>query len=182
MVGRSVRLKVAKKKRKAGAPILQVRHLSYSDAAGVERLKDLSFDVREGEIVGIAGVAGNGQSELLKVLSGMSKPLGGEILLRGKPFPAASFNARNVRRGAVAHVPEDRHRIGLVMPFEACENTILGYHDSQAFGTRGFLDRSAVVDDAARKMRAYDIRPPEPLLRASLFSGGNQQKLVLARE
>jgi general nucleoside transport system ATP-binding protein len=182
MVGRSVRLKVAKKKRTAGAPILQVHHLSFTDPAGIERLKDISFDVREGEIVGIAGVAGNGQSELLEVLSGMSTPLGGEILLRGKPFHKPSYNARNVRKGAVAHVPEDRHRIGLVMPFEACENTILGYHDSQAFGTGGFLDRSAVIDDAARKMQAYDIRPPDPLLRASMFSGGNQQKLVLARE
>jgi simple sugar transport system ATP-binding protein len=181
MVGRSVKLEVEKKRRQAGLPILEVRNLSYRDQSGVDRLKDISFAVREGEIVGIAGVAGNGQSELLAVLSGMNEPSGGEILLRGKPLDRAGYNARLVRSLAVAHVPEDRQRIGLVMPFIACENTILGYHEDPKFG-RGFLNRTAVFEDAAQKMRAYDVRPCDPSLRASLFSGGNQQKLVLARE
>jgi simple sugar transport system ATP-binding protein len=182
MVGRSVKLKVEKKTCSAGAPLLQVRSLSYTDPLGIERLKDISFEVCTGEIVGIAGVAGNGQSELLEVLSGMTKPTSGEIFLRGKPLARAGYNPRNLRKSAVAHVPEDRHHLGLVMPFEACENTILGYHDAKCYGSSGFLDRTAIIGDAVSKMRAYDIRPLEPLLRASLFSGGNQQKLVLARE
>jgi general nucleoside transport system ATP-binding protein len=83
---------------------------------------------------------------------------------------------------SVAHVPEDRQRLGLVMSFPASENAILGYHDSAAYGSGPLLDRSAVIADAQAKMRHFDVRPPEPLLRASLFSGGNQQKLILARE
>jgi general nucleoside transport system ATP-binding protein len=181
MVGRSVDLKIPKRDRKPGAPLLEVRHLSYSDAAGIERLKDISFEVREGEIVGIAGVSGNGQTELLEVLSGMRAPAAGEIVLRGRPFAALS-DPRALRHSAVAHVPEDRQRLGLVMPFVACENTILGYHDSPAYGAHGLIDRYAIRKDAVSKMRAYDVRPCEPLLRASHFSGGNQQKLVLARE
>jgi simple sugar transport system ATP-binding protein len=180
MVGRRVKLKVTKKKRQAGAPLLRVRNLFFTDRSGIDRLKDINFDVREGEIVGIAGVVGNGQSELLEVLTGMAHSSRGEILLRGKSMTGS--NPRNLRKNAVAHVPEDRQRIGLVMPFEACENSILGYHRSRAFGVRGFLNRAAVIDDAANKMRAYDVRPLQPLLRASLFSGGNQQKLILARE
>jgi simple sugar transport system ATP-binding protein len=182
MVGRSVQLRAVRKKRKPGAPIFEVRDLSYADPSGVERLKHISLNVREGEIVGIAGVAGNGQSELLEVLSGMRLPSTGEILLRGRSLSRASCNPRNFRNRAIAHVPEDRQRLGLILPFAACENTILGYHRSAAFGTGGFLDRSAIIGDAARKMRDYDVRPMEPLLRTSLFSGGNQQKLVLARE
>jgi general nucleoside transport system ATP-binding protein len=182
MVGRSVKLKALRRKRKPGAPIFEVRDVSYTDAAGVERLKAVNFEVREGEIVGIAGVVGNGQSELLEVLSGMRPITAGELLLRGRSLSKAGCHPRNLRARAVAHVPEDRQRLGLVMPFEACENTILGYHHSSSFGTGGFLDRAAVIGDAARKMRDYDVRPPDPLLRASFFSGGNQQKLVLARE
>ncbi|MGH6873402.1 MAG: ATP-binding cassette domain-containing protein, partial [Aestuariivirgaceae bacterium] len=152
----------------------------YRDPSGVERLKNISFALHEGEILGIAGVAGNGQSELLEVVSGMLQPTAGNIFLHGKP--CLDLTARSLRRQGVAHVPEDRQHMGLVMSFEACENIILGYHDRPAYGTRGLLDRHAVVDDAKRKMRDYDIRPPLPLLRTSLFSGGNQQKLVLARE
>ncbi|HEY7764425.1 MAG TPA: ABC transporter ATP-binding protein [Aestuariivirgaceae bacterium] len=181
MVGRSVDLKIPKRRGRPGAPLLEVRRLSYVDAAGVERLKDISFDVCEGEIVGIAGVSGNGQTELLEVLSGMRAPASGEIFLHGKPLATLS-DPRTMRHSAVAHVPEDRQRLGLVMPFVACENTILGYHDSPAYGAHGLIDRYAIRKDAFAKMRAYDVRPCEPLLRAAHFSGGNQQKLVLARE
>jgi simple sugar transport system ATP-binding protein len=182
MVGRNVNLKLAKRKGTAGPPLLEVRNLSYVDSSGVERLKSLSFSVHEGEILGLAGVAGNGQSELLEVLSGMTKPSHGEILLRGRPLSLSELNPRSMRMSSVAHVPEDRQRSGLVMAFPACENTILGYHDSPAYGAGALLDRSALIADAEAKMLKFDVRPPEPLLRASLFSGGNQQKLILARE
>jgi simple sugar transport system ATP-binding protein len=182
MVGRNVNLKLSKARRAQGAPLLEVRDLSLLDTSGVARLKALNFSVCEGEILGLAGVAGNGQSELLEVLSGMTKPASGEILLRGRALSAANLNPRSMRLRSVAHVPEDRQRLGLVMSFPASENAILGYHDGDAYGAGPLLDRAAVIADAKEKMRHFDVRPLQPLLRASLFSGGNQQKLILARE
>jgi simple sugar transport system ATP-binding protein len=180
MVGRNVNLTATKSHRRPGRCVLELREVSYTDATGVERLKNVSFTLHEGEILGIAGVAGNGQSELLEVLSGMLRPSAGDILLHGKS--CLGLTAKSLRRRGVAHVPEDRQHMGLVMSFEACENVILGYHDSSKYGTWGLLNRHSVIDDAKKKMHAYDVRPPLPLLHASLFSGGNQQKLVLARE
>src|SRR5215216_2826650 len=180
MVGRNVNLTATKSHRKPGRRVLELREVSYRDTAGVERLKNISFVLHQGEILGVAGVAGNGQSELLEIVSGMMRPTSGDILLHGKSYRGLS--AKSLRKQRVAHVPEDRHHMGLVMSFEACENIILGYHDSPTYGTFGLLNRHAVIDDAKQKMHAYDVRPPLPLLRASLFSGGNQQKLVLARE
>ena len=180
MVGRSVNLTATKSHRKAGRCVLELRELSYTDTTGVERLKNISFTLHEGEILGIAGVAGNGQSELLEIVSGMLPPTSGDILLHGKS--CLGWSAKSLRKQGVAHVPEDRHHMGLVMSFEACENIILGYHDRSTYGAFGLLNRHAVIDDAEQKMHAYDVRPPLPLLRASHFSGGNQQKLVLARE
>jgi general nucleoside transport system ATP-binding protein len=180
MVGRSVSLTATKSHRKPGRCVLELCEVSYTDAAGVERLKNISFALHEGEILGIAGVAGNGQSELLEVVSGMLRPTAGDILLHGKS--CLGLSAKSLRKRGVAHVPEDRQHMGLVMSFEACENVILGYHDRAIYGSFGLLNRQRVIDDARKKMHAYDVRPPLPLLYASLFSGGNQQKLVLARE
>jgi general nucleoside transport system ATP-binding protein len=182
MVGRNVNMKLPKSKRAAGAPLLEIRDLSYVDLTGVARLKNLNFNVHQGEILGLAGVAGNGQSELLEVLSGMTKPTAGEILLHGRPLSGRDLNPQKMRMCSVAHVPEDRQRLGLVMSFPASENAILGYHDSPAYGTGILFDRSAIIAHAQASMRKFDVRPQEPLLRASLFSGGNQQKLILARE
>lgn len=182
MVGRSVVLRVSKEQHRRGEKILEVRGLKYRDPAGVERLRDISFDVHAGEIVGIAGVAGNGQSELLEVLSGIRKKSGGEIRLHGRLLQERDLRAKSMRSANVAHVPEDRQRMGLVMPFGACENAILGYHWNHAYGEAGFLNRAAIAADADDKMRKYDVRPSLPFRRISLFSGGNQQKLVLARE
>ena len=182
MVGRSVRLKVDKAPRAPGAVVLEVNGLSALDNRGTQRLRDVSFTIREGEIVGIAGVAGNGQSELLEVLSGIRRRAGGAILLDGKPLDPARTDPLKLRHAHVAHVPEDRHRMGLVMSFAASENGILGYQDDARYSPRGFLDRAAISVDATRKMTGFDVRPPDPALRAANFSGGNQQKLVLARE
>jgi general nucleoside transport system ATP-binding protein len=182
MVGRSVRLKVDKAAREPGAVVLDVRNLSALDNRGTQRLRGVSFSIREGEIVGIAGVAGNGQSELLEVLAGIRRRAGGEILLGGTPLDPTRADPAKLRRDHVAHVPEDRHRMGLVMSFAASENCILGYQADMRFSPRGFLDRAAIVGDTTRKMADFDVRPADPALRAALFSGGNQQKLVLARE
>jgi len=182
MVGRSVRLKVDKSPRTPGAVVLDVRGLSALDNRGTQRLRDVSFNIREGEIVGIAGVAGNGQSELLEVLSGIRRRTSGDILLDGKPLDPSRTNPAKLRSAGVAHVPEDRHRMGLVMAFDCAECGILGYQGDPRFSPRGFLDRAAIISDARRKMADFDVRPADPSLRAASFSGGNQQKLVLARE
>ncbi len=107
---------------------------------------------------------------------------GGEILIDGLPLPLAARNPHDERLIGVGHVPEDRHRVGLVMPFEACESAMLGFHYEPVYGRGLLYDRKAIVADADRKMEAFDVRPRAPLLKTSNFSGGNQQKLVLARE
>jgi general nucleoside transport system ATP-binding protein len=179
MVGRRVLLRVEKGPARPGKPVLIAEDITVRDERGVTRLDKVSLTVRAGEIVGIAGVAGNGQSEILEVLAGMIAPDEGHLTIDGKVLVADAAIAREM---GIAHVPEDRHRMGLVPPFEAAESAILGYHDDPALGRGPFLSRRAVIADTAAKMSAYDVRPDAPLLRTALFSGGNQQKIVLARE
>jgi len=184
MVGRKVLLRVDKKPAKPGKPVLRVENLRLTDSAGVERLKGISFELRAGEILGIAGVAGNGQSELLDVLGGIS-PAEGKITLHDRPLPLAGRHANGQARRSdgIAHVPEDRQRLGLIMDFMAWENMCFGYHNDPKYNKGPLMmDNAAILDDTAEKMQRFDIRPPNPRLRAESFSGGNQQKLVLARE
>jgi simple sugar transport system ATP-binding protein len=158
-----------------------VEHLDVVDAAGVHRVKDVSFEVRAGEIVGIAGVAGNGQSELMEALAGIRHANAGAIHLMGREITTGA-NARAVRLLGLAHVPEDRQRMGLVTTFAANESAILGYHDDSAYNGPIFMDRQAIIEGCRRQMQDYDVRPPDPLLISANFSGGNQQKIVVARE
>ena len=182
MVGRAVLLQVEKGPAQPGKPLLIIKDLEVRDRLGVARLKGISFELRAGEIVGIAGVAGNGQSELLETLSGMRAPTRGQIWLEGRELVAENAGPKERRQLGLAHVPEDRLRVGVVTRFTAEANAILGYHDGPAFN-RGFLmDRTAILAGCEKKMADYDVRPPNPRLRMSAFSGGNQQKLVLARE
>jgi simple sugar transport system ATP-binding protein len=178
MVGRKVLLRVEKTPARPGAPILEVEHLVVRDAAGVTRLKGIGFEVRGGEIVGIAGVAGNGQSELLEALSGIRPIAGGKITIKGRPLGDASLG----RTLGLGHVPEDRLRMGLIRDFPAYENAILGYQVDREYIRHGFLDKRRIVGICHRWMRGYDVRPDDAELIAGSFSGGNQQKLVLARE
>ena len=182
MVGRKVILKVDKAPGKPGAVALEARNLSVKDDRGVTRVDGMSFTVREGEIVGVAGVAGNGQSELLEALAGIRRPASGEILVDGATVTGHRYDARQVRALGVGHVPEDRQRVGLVMPFEACESAMLGFHRDAVYGAGMLLDRGKIIADEAAKMESFDIRPRAPLLKTANFSGGNQQKIVLARE
>ena len=161
---------------------LEARGLTVRDDRGVVRVEDVSFQLREGEIVGVAGVAGNGQSELLEALAGIRPLAAGQILIEGVEPPPDLRNPKGMRALGVGHVPEDRHRVGLVMPFEACESAMLGFHDEGIYGKGVLFDRGAIIADEARKMEAFDIRPRAPLLKTANFSGGNQQKIVLARE
>ena len=181
MVGRRVLLRVEKVPAKPGKTILNVQNLTVKDRQGVARVNNVSFSVRAGEIVGIAGVSGNGQSELLEAIAGIQKPASGRILLEGHDLGAASDPAR-ARRLGVAHVPEDRQHRGLVASFDASESAILGWHHDPGLG-RGFrLDRGAVIARCRAGMEEFDVRPADPLLMSEKFSGGNQQKIILARE
>ncbi len=184
MVGRKVLLQVDKSPPKLGETVLEVSDLRVRNEFGVERLKGISFNVRAGEILGIAGVAGNGQSELLEVLGGICtgtgsiKVHGDELDLTGNHSDGQSRRARGI-----AHVPEDRQRLGLIMDFMAWENACFGYHHDPKYQKNWLMmDNAAILADAAAKMENFDIRPPNPRLLAQNFSGGNQQKIVLARE
>jgi general nucleoside transport system ATP-binding protein len=183
MVGRMVNLRVDKAPGRPGDPVLEVTDLVVVDPLGRERVKGVSFTVRRGEIVGVAGVAGNGQSELLEALAGTRPVKSGRIRLRGAELAETEMGSpRRLRQLGVAHVPEDRQRMGLVMPFVARESAILGYHDEAAYNGAIRLRRAAVAASFDRQVAEYDIRPGDGALPTSAFSGGNQQKVVLARE
>jgi ABC-type uncharacterized transport system ATPase subunit len=183
MVGRKVRFSFDKAPARAGEPRLVARSLSLVDGRRVRLLDDISFEVRAGEIVGIAGVSGNGQTELLQVLSGIRQLTGGTLEVCGRKVdanhPADPAEMRNL---GVAHVPEDRQRQGLVPAFLASETSILGYQDREPFCHNYLLDGPAVGKHCAELMERFDVRPRTPGLLSSSFSGGNQQKLILARE
>ncbi|MGS5087659.1 ABC transporter ATP-binding protein [Hydrogenophaga sp. A37] len=187
MVGRRVNLGRAAGAGSAqagpGPVLMSARGLCATDSLGVQRLQDVSLELRAGEIVGIAGVSGNGQSELLDVLSGLLAPAQGELQVGQRRFtPARWMSTRQARKLGVAHVPEDRHRCGLVLPFGAWESAVLGYQDRPRYNILGWMRQAHMRQDTASMMERYDVRPRNPALRSSKFSGGNQQKLVLARE
>ncbi len=166
-----------------GAMLLQAQGLTLHDGFGVARLADVSLALHAGEIVGIAGVSGNGQSELLDVLSGMQVPQAGALSVGGRSFvPARWIRPAEARELRIAHVPEDRHKRGLVLPFAAWESAVLGYQKRPRYSVAGWMKHDTMRADCAQMMEGYDVRPRNPQLRSSKFSGGNQQKLVLARE
>ena len=182
-MGRKVSLRVDKAPCRPGEPVLAVDDLAVEDDLGVDRVKGVSFTVRRGEIVGVAGVAGNGQSELLEALAGIRPVKSGQIRWRGRDITGEDVcSPRGMRRLGLRHVPEDRQRMGLVIPFSARESAILGYHDEARYNGVIRLRRAAVASSWERQAAEYDIRPSIGVLPTSAFSGGNQQKIVLARE
>jgi simple sugar transport system ATP-binding protein len=184
MVGRKVLLQVDKKPATPGDMVLKIENLKVVDEDKVERVKGISLEVRAGEILGIAGVAGNGQSELLEVLGGYQKA-SGKIMLNGTEIDLTGRDSDGQSRRAhgIAHVPEDRQSEGLIMDFMAWENIAFGYHHDPAYQKNAlFMNNDAIRADTEAKMERFDVRPPDPRLQAKNFSGGNQQKIVLARE
>jgi len=185
MVGRKVLLRVNKTPAKPTKSILEIQDLNMVDEFGVKRLNDINLTVKAGEILGIAGVAGNGQSELLQVLGGYSAATG-SIKLNGSEIDLSnsiSGDGQARRALGIAHVPEDRQREGLIMDFMAWENAVFGYHREKSNqANRFFMDNNAIRKETEEKMKRFDVRPPNPKLTAKNFSGGNQQKIVLARE
>ena len=184
MVGRSVLLRVDKKEIKKGETIFQVNNLSVKDDLDVTRVKDVSLEIRSGEILGIAGVTGNGQTELLEALSGIRKVESGKIELFGEKISDQDnfLNPRLLKQKGLAHVPEDRQRMGLITDFKAHENLIFGYHDQEPFSKSSILNNREITEYSNKVMQEYDVRPNSPNLITSNFSGGNQQKIILSRE
>jgi simple sugar transport system ATP-binding protein len=184
MVGREVLLRVEKPDAKAGAAVLSLRGLTVLGRDGSKRLDGISFEVRAGEIVGIAGVEGNGQTELIEVLAGLipGSSVSGSISFQGRDI--TRLNARARKELGIAHVPEDRHRRGLLLDFSLAENTILGVHYRKpAVGAGNFmLNQRGIQQRTEQVIHDFDVRPPNAALPARALSGGNQQKLIIGRE
>ncbi len=184
MVGRKVAMgRQVDSAVKRGAVLVQARGLGLRDKLGVVRLREFSLDLHAGEIVGVAGVSGNGQSEVLELLSGLRASDGGTLQVGERRFAAPKWlDPRTARTLGIAHVPEDRYARAMVMGFEAWESAVLGYEGLPGYSQGGWMRRAAMKLATAQMMDKFDVRPRDPQLVSGKFSGGNQQKLVLARE
>jgi len=181
MVGRDVLLRVEKSAAKEGSVALKVDHLVAESDRGVPALRDVSFEVHQGEILGIAGVEGNGQSELVEVIAGTRSATSGRVLLGDRDI--TNLGARAIRGAGVSHIPEDRRGAGLVLNYSVADNLVLGRQRSARFTWRGIVLRlQAILSWAKRLIQAFDIRTPSPDAAARTLSGGNQQKIIIARE
>ncbi len=180
MVGRDVVLRIEKGASEPGEPILVVESLSVRDERGLEKVRDVSFEVRGGEIVAIAGVDGNGQTEMIDALTGLRRPESGRVLVDGSDV--TTDNARKHFEIGVGHVPEDRQRRGLVLDFTLAEN--IGLHDyrKRPYSRFGWLNPKRLVERARRLIAEFDVRGGGPATHGGALSGGNQQKVILARE
>jgi simple sugar transport system ATP-binding protein len=180
MVGRDVLLRVERGAGAPGAPVLEVEGLRVEGRKGVEVVKGVDLAVRAGEVVGIAGVQGNGQTELVEAVTGLRRAAGGRVRLGGRDI--TNRRPREVRGEGAAHIPEDRQARGLVLEFTAAENLVLGRHHAPPYSRRGLIAREAVRANAETLIQEHDLRPADPDCLAGDMSGGNQQKLIVARE
>ena len=180
MVGREVLLRVKKKEIQRGEVVLDVRNISVADVNGLAAISHVSFQVHKGEIVAIAGVSGNGQTELVEAISGMIHLDGGEIIFKGKPINEKSVGER--RDLGMAHIPEDRMVVGLNLQTTLDENLIVSRYDHSEFSRYGFLLMKAISEFAEKVVRAFSIAAARPGEGISMLSGGNLQKVVVGRE
>lgn len=180
MVGRSVSFKTQKKAAKPSDLILSIKHLVVDENRGIPAVKDLSLDVHAGEIVGIAGIDGNGQSELIQAITGLRKVKSGQITIKGQDV--TKLSSRQITELSVGHVPEDRHRDGLVLEMTIAENMALQTYYKEPLSQKGMLNYSNINDYARQLMTEFDVRGANELVPAKGFSGGNQQKAIIARE
>jgi simple sugar transport system ATP-binding protein len=180
MVGRDVLLRVDKQATARGERLLQVDDLHVRDERGLEAVRGVSFDVHAGEIVAIAGVDGNGQTQLIDAITGLAKPESGSVVVAGQDLSGQS--AHSFLEHGVGHIPEDRHRRGLVLEFTLAENLVLHDYAKEPYASHGFLHPKRIVDAARGLLKEFDVRGGTPQTRASALSGGNQQKVVVARE
>jgi len=180
MVGRKVSFTVEKKPRKADKEILRIENLTVKDQRGLIAVKDLNLTVNAGEIVGIAGVDGNGQKELVEALTGLRKPESGSIILNGKNILGKS--PKEIIDSGISCIPEDRHKRGLILNYSLYENAILGAHRKKPFARGYLLDYKVIKDYCNKLIEEFDVRTSSSEVPASALSGGNQQKLIAARE
>jgi simple sugar transport system ATP-binding protein len=185
MVGREVSLSAGKRVQPLAQPVakqpeqgLTVHNLNIIGSRGIRVVDDVSFSVKPGEILGIAGVEGNGQTELIEAVAGLRPVVSGQILIDGVDVTRRSVANRH--DAGLSHIPEDRHRRGLIMEYTVGDNLILGLQ--KYFSRKGIIDSDRVIENAIEEISTFDIRPPNPLLASRALSGGNQQKVVVARE
>jgi len=180
IVGRDVLLRVEKDDAQPQGTVLEVKDLSVTGKHG-EAVRRVSFRVHAGEIVGIAGIEGNGQTELIEALSGLAKTSGGTIEFQGRNV--TGMNARRLKELGIAHIPEDRHKRGLLLNSDLAENSILGVHyRPPAAAASGLMNSGAIQTRVREIIENFDVRPPNPDLPSKALSGGNQQKLIIGRE
>jgi simple sugar transport system ATP-binding protein len=180
MVGREVELTVDRGESHPGAPMLVVEGLTVRDDRAREVVHDVGFEVRAGEILGIAGVAGNGQDELVEALTGLRASEGGHATLDGRRI--SNTDVRTLHDAGVAFVPADRHRFGLVLSYPLTDNLVLTDYFQPPYARGIVRNDDAILERAERAIEQYDVRTPSPLVTAGALSGGNQQKLIVARE
>ena len=180
MVGREVLFKTEKTEGVPTDVVLDVKGLEVKDARGVSAVRNLDLTVRAGEIVGIAGVDGNGQSELIEALAGLRKTTAGSIQLNGKEI--RNLKPRKITESGVGHIPEDRHKHGLVLDYSIGENIVLQTYYQQPFSKGGILNSRKIFEKARSLIKSYDVRTPSEYTPARALSGGNQQKAIIGRE
>jgi ABC-type uncharacterized transport system ATPase subunit len=180
MVGREVLLRVEKRPSEPGDKLLELRNVSVNDDRGLPAVRDVSFDVHAGEIVGLAGVEGNGQSELIESITGLRSAASGEVVVGGRTITHPT--ARKMLDAGVGHIPEDRQRRGLVLEFTIAENIALHDYNRPPDSKWGWLFPRRLIQRAASLIREFDVRGGGPQTRGATLSGGNQQKVVAARE
>ncbi len=180
MVGREVSFKVEKEEREAKDIALEIKDLVVKDNRGIKSVDGLSLEVRLGEILGIAGIDGNGQSELLEAITGLRKIESGEIHIKGHDI--TNKTPREIIENKIATIPEDRQKRGLIMDFTVAENMILENYNKEPFAKNGILDYLNIKNFAKDLIEKFDVRPKNEILKARSLSGGNQQKVIIARE
>ena len=180
MVGRKVNLVINKSTAKVGNEILSISKLNVNDHRDLPAVKDLSLSVKAGEVLGIAGVDGNGQSELVEAITGLRKAISGTIKVDGKDI--LNKSPRAVMEAGVGHVPEDRHKRGLILKYSLFENAVLGFHNQKPYSKGIIMDYKEIRKHTKDLIEQFDVRTPNDEVMASALSGGNQQKLIVARE
>lgn len=180
MVGREVQFKTEKQPSKVGKPVLEIENLVVKDSRGITAVDHLNLTVHAGEIVGIAGVDGNGQTELIEAITGLIKSESGSIRLNGKEIH--NLTPRQITETGVGHIPQDRHKHGLVLDFSIGENMVLQTYYKEPYSKRGVLNFKAIYDKARQLIQEFDVRTPDEYTKARALSGGNQQKAIIGRE
>jgi ABC-type uncharacterized transport system ATPase subunit len=180
MVGHAINFDIEKSDIEAGKPILRLEKVTATDVRGSKLLDDISLEVRSGEIVGIAGVDGNGQSELIEAITGLRKIQKGHIFVEDEKI--TNLSPRKVMQAGISHIPEDRHKRGLILDFTIGENMVLETYHQEPFSKNGWMNMEKIYEHARKLIKEFDIRTPDEYTSARALSGGNQQKAIIARE